>query len=373
MHVLLFSGYNHPSHHRKVELLADAPNVEIRQILLPDSGKKGGVQSSANGRREYYVREVPVYSLGEPGDVHRIYQWPPVFGIRAWKPDIIQCEHELESVLTAEIAIAARFAAPGARLIVYSWQNILRNRTLPVRMISHFNLRSAHHAICASTEAVSVLQSQGYAKGATVMPLMGLDRRYFYPNQTALRTQLKLGKFVVGYIGRLVPEKGIDLILRAVAQMQQSVDLLIVGDGPEKAQLQSLATQLGIGERCLFVAAVPQTDVVNYYNVMDVLALPSRTTANWKEQFGRVLVEAMACKVVVVGSNSGAIPEVVGDAGCIFPEGDFNALATILNHLETDKEYRYEIAERGYQRALATYSIERLATNTLDLWETLRR
>lgn len=372
MRVLFFSGYNHPSHHRKVELLADTPDIEIRQILLPGSGKETGVQSSANGRQDYFVREIPVYSLGAAGDIHRIYHWPPAFGLGNWKPDIIQCEHELESVMTAEIAIAARLFAPNAHLIVYSWQNILRNRTLPVRLLSHFNLRAAHHAICASNEAVRVLQSQGYARGATVMPLMGLDTRYFYPNQTPLRVKLNLESFVIGYVGRLVPEKGIDLILQAAAHLQQSADVLIVGDGPEKAQLQSLATQLGIGERCYFVDAVPQDEVVNYYNAMDVLILPSRTTPNWKEQFGRVLVEAMACKVAVVGSDSGAIPEVIRDAGYIFPEEDVAVLTRILNQLMQQPEIRKKFVERGYQHAIATYSIERIAMNTLEIWQTLQ-
>jgi len=99
------------------------------------------------------------------------------------------------------------------------------------------------------------------------------------------------------------------------------------------------------------------------------VVLPSCTTRVWKEQFGRILVEAMACKVPVVGSDSGAIPEVVGDAGLIFPEGDAAALAECLRQLKESPELRQELAERGYVRAATHYSQERTGSLSVNFYK----
>lgn len=201
------------------------------------------------------------------------------------------------------------------------------------------------------------------------MPLTGVDARYIAPRPAeAQRASLGLGGCVVGYLGRLVPEKGVDVLLRAVQACPAPVSVLIVGDGPEKARLQALAAQLALGDRCRFLPAVPYDEVPNYLSALDMLVLPSRTTPRWKEQFGRVLAEAMACRVAVIGAESGAIPEVIHDAGRTFPEGDVAALAGVLAELAGDDAQRRALAERGYQRARALYSVETLAGQLLDVW-----
>ncbi len=371
MRILYLSGYTHPSHHRKVELLADAPDVEILNVNGVDCDRAPGRYLSANGRRSYTMRVLPTAAIGR-SDVHRTIYWPPRFGIRQFRPHLIYCEHEQESLMAAEAALVRGVCAPRTPLILYSWQNLLRPRSLPVAAVCAFTLAAAQHVFCASSEGIEVLRRQGYRGGASVIQQMGLDTRLFYPKPAdALRTQIGLNGFVVGFIGRLVPEKGIDTLLKAATRAQSSVQLLIVGSGPEQAALQTLAGQLGIAGCCRFVEAVPQEGLVDYVNALDLLVLPSRTTVNWKEQFGRVLVEAMACQVAVAGSNSGAIPEVVGDAGRIFPEGDASALAAILDELANAPELRRVLAEAGYRRALEGYTIERLAEKTLNAWRQL--
>jgi glycosyltransferase involved in cell wall biosynthesis len=371
MRILYLSGYTHPSHHRKVELLADAPDVEILNVNGLNCGRTPGRYPSANGRRSYTMRVLPTAAIGR-SDVHRTVYWPPRFGIRQFRPHLIYCEHEQESLMAAEAALVRGVCAPGTPLILYSWQNLVRPRGLPVAAVCAFTLAAAQHVFCASSEGIEVLRRQGYRGGASVIQQMGLDTRLFYPKTTdALRTQLGLKGFVVGFIGRLAPEKGIDTLLHAAARMQSPIQVLIVGSGPERAALQTLAGQLGIVERCRFVEAVPQEDLVDYMVALDLLVLPSRTAVNWKEQFGRVLVEAMACRVAVAGSASGAIPEVIGDAGRIFPEGDASALAAILDELANAPDLRHALAEAGYRRALESYTIERLAERTLNAWRQL--
>ena len=141
-----------------------------------------------------------------------------------------------------------------------------------------------------------------------------------------------------------------------------------MGGGPERDRLHAMAREAGIAERVEFADQVQSTEMPAFYRRFDVLALPSRTRPNWKEQFGRALVEAMASGVPVIGSNSGAIPDVIGEAGLIFPEGDAQALAHHLAALLADAGLRATLGEKGRQRALACFTHERIAAATVEVY-----
>lgn len=366
MRVLFIAGYQHAAYHRKIELLADAPDVELLHITVTGYGRESGMYSSASGKGSYRVKTFRPQWLGARSDPHRSFLWTLDFAMRAFKPDLVQAESDLEALGTAQVSLARKWFAPQSKLIHYSWQNISRPRNFLVRWLTNLSLQSADHITCASAQAAEILPVQNYRRATSVMPLVGVDSRFFKP-----ATKPRASEFSVGYVGRLVREKGLDDLLHAVARTPAS--LLIVGDGPEKNNLRALAQALPLSERCRFVDAVAYEAVADYLNEMDVLVLPSRTTSHWKEQFGRVLVEAMGCRVVAVGSDSGAIPEVIGDAGAIFPESDVDALAAILNRLAANPEMLESMRERGYRRALENYSVERLAERTLDIWRELMR
>ena len=116
---------------------------------------------------------------------------------------------------------------------------------------------------------------------------------------------------------------------------------------------------------------IPSGDMPHHLNGLDVLVLPSVSRPNWKEQFGRVLVEAMACGTPVVGSRSGEIPNVIGDAGLLFPEGDVAGLARQLARLQGNADLRQEMAERGRQRVLECFTQARIAAETYRVYEDL--
>ena len=369
MRVLFIAGYDHPAYHRKVELLADAPDLEILHVTVAGYGKLPGQYPSANGERDYRVRTFPAHWLGPSGDPHRGYLWPPHFEMHAFKPDVVHLESDVETLGTLEIVAARGLLAPRSKLIGYSWQNIRRPRSLPVRLLSRVVLRATDCVVCASCEAATVLRREGFRRRTSVMPLVGVDRRYFYARPVPeLRLQLGLAGFVVGYVGRLAPEKGLDVLLNAIERMSAPAGLLIVGSGSEEPALRAQAEALGVDGRCRFLESVEYDRVPQYLNALDVLVLPSRTTVHWKEQFGRVLIEAMGCRVPVVGSDSGAIPEVIGDAGRIFPEGDASALAAALDELASSAELRRELGERGYARVMTNFTVEQLAIRTDSLW-----
>ncbi|MBZ0275063.1 MAG: glycosyltransferase family 4 protein, partial [Anaerolineae bacterium] len=128
------------------------------------------------------------------------------------------------------------------------------------------------------------------------------------------------------------------------------------------------AESLGIAGRVEWIDWMPSAAMPGEYTRLDALALPSLTRPNWKEQFGRVLVEAMASGVPVIGSSSGAIPDVIGDGGLIAPEGDVTALADGLRRLQTDVALRVSLAEKGRARVLAHYTHQQVAAATVDVY-----
>ena len=204
----------------------------------------------------------------------------------------------------------------------------------------------------------------GYQGPAEVIPPIGVDTRVFSPQERRLDSSV----FRVAYAGRFVPEKGLDILMQAVARLGPGVELWLIGDGPQRTALQALARDLGIGERVRWVPPVSPEQMPGLLAQVNAVVLPSRTTPVWKEQFGRILVEAMACGVPVVGSDSGAIPEVIGDAGLIFPEGDVEALMECLNRLRQSSHLQAEFAQRGLARA-RLYDQETIARQTIAFYK----
>jgi glycosyltransferase involved in cell wall biosynthesis len=143
---------------------------------------------------------------------------------------------------------------------------------------------------------------------------------------------------------------------------------VLVGNGPDRSKLEAMAQGLGVSARVRWVPWVDSGKVAEYINAFDVLALPSRTRWNVKEQFGRVLVEAMSCETCVVGSDSGEIPNVVGDAGLIFHEGDERQLAARLQQLMDDPSLSETLRRRGRKRVLENFACAKIARNTVDFY-----
>jgi glycosyltransferase involved in cell wall biosynthesis len=164
-----------------------------------------------------------------------------------------------------------------------------------------------------------------------------------------------------------VEEKGGAVLLDALARLAGGWQLDIIGDGPEKPNLLDQAKRLRVADWVTF-GTLPSTRMPAYYQGLDVLVVPSLTRANWKEQFGRVIIEAMACGVPVIASNSGDIPGVVGDAGRIVPEGDPAALADCLREIMRAPELRRELGARGRQRVLDRYTQAQIAAQTVAVY-----
>jgi len=228
-------------------------------------------------------------------------------------------------------------------------------------------LRTVDYAIMSTQSAADVWRAKGYRGPVAVVPQFGVDPVIFAP-RAAPRDP---SRFTVGFVGRLREEEGGADLLHALAQLpHESWRLAIVGDGPERAALADLARQFGLAEYIGFETR-RSTEMPAFYQSIDALAIPSLTRPNWKEQFGRVIIEAMACGVPVVGSSSGAIPDVIGDAGLVFPESDRDHLAQHLRRLLDDPALRRDLAERGRARVLARFTQQQVAEQTVAVYRAL--
>jgi glycosyltransferase involved in cell wall biosynthesis len=179
------------------------------------------------------------------------------------------------------------------------------------------------------------------------------------------------GSFVVGYTGKLVEEKGLHALwsaFEALAREHENTHLVLLGGGPLLGELREAAREAGLEDRLHVPGVVHNAALPAYLNALDVFVLPSETRRNWREQFGRAVVEAMACGVPVVASDSGEIPNVVGDAGLIFREGDVVALTEKLRRLLCDRAIRAHLAQQGRQRTLDRYSLECVVEQHLAMY-----
>lgn len=288
--------------------------------------------------------------------------------LRDIRPELVQVDEEPSSLALLEaLAFGRRL---GYRTVFFTWENRVTCYPFPFNVIRKANLRWAAGAMAGNREAAVLLQTAGFRGPLAVIPQLGVDPEHFAPQRNdRLRQELGLRTFTVGYLGRLVPEKGLWVLLEAISQLGGDWQCLLVGDGPIRVEWLRQVQHRGLADRVVWKSTIPHLAVPDYINAMDVVVLPSLTTTRWKEQFGHVLIEAMACEVPVIGSDSGAIPEVIGDAGIIVSEGDATALADALRRLREAPADRKALGQRGRERVLTLYTHERIAHQTWTFWQ----
>ncbi|HYN90200.1 MAG TPA: glycosyltransferase, partial [Ardenticatenaceae bacterium] len=223
--------------------------------------------------------------------------------------------------------------------------------------------RATDHAIAGVHDAALVLRAKGYTGPLSIIPQFGVDPQQFHPVPREPGRPL-----TIGYAGRYVEEKGLFVLLDALAGLEGDWRFVARGSGPLAGALAARTAELGLAERVQILPPLPSTEMASFYQAIDLLVLPSLSRPNWKEQFGRVLIEAMACGVPPVGSASGEIPNVIGDAGLIVAEGDPAALRGALAHLMADSAYRQHLGQRGRQRVLAQFTQAQIARRTWDVY-----
>lgn len=345
----------------KLEEIAQFEDVELAVVVPPVwQDPAGDVPLEKEHTSGYHLYVDPIRFNGQ----FHLHYYPRLKErLQQFRPHILHMDEEPYNLATWLGIRAAK--GVGARSLFFSWQNIERHYPFPFSLLEQHVLRSVDYAIMGNADAVEVWRKKGYEGPCRIIPQFGVNPDLFHP--PAVRDAGR--GFVIGSAGRrLVREKGIDVLLRAAAELPGIWRLQIAGDGPQRGALERLARQLGIAERIHFDGVIPSAQMPAYLRQLDALVLPSRTLPNWKEQFGRVLVEAMACEVAVVGSDSGEIPNVIGDAGLIFPEDNVHQLSDRLRRLMKKEGVRYELGKAGRKRVLTHFTQSQIASKTVETY-----
>lgn len=290
--------------------------------------------------------------------------------IRNWGPDIIEIHAEARSLLSLEIILLRNIFLPKTKISFYSAENIINNTYWPFRLIKKFVFKYVQGANVCSQEVKEVLRREGFKGAIEVIPLAVDTEKFFQHDSSFLKKKLNLEGVTIGYVGRISSSKGIVTLLEAFRNISLAhINLLVVGNGPDAHLLDKYKTSQSL----IFVRGVSPEEVVDYLNCMDILVCPSQTTHRWKEQFGRAIVEAMACEVAVIGSNSGSIPEVIGDAGLIFKEGDVAELTNKLTMLIENKALRHQLGKKGRERVIVCYTPIKVSEKYARFYQNLEK
>ncbi len=358
------------SYQDKLALMAERYGDGIT-LITPPSWREGGRDVAAETRRYPAITVAPV-PVRWPGHLNR-HTYPLRILRKLFersRPDVVYIEEEPRSLCALRVRRLCR--AMNLPYVFFTWENIDRRFSFVHEWIMARVFRSAAGAVAGSWEASEILRRRSFDRPTLIQPQHGVDPSVFCRRPASrFREGWRTEGPVIGYAGRLVPEKGIDTLLSAFDRLTQPATCVIAGNGPEFGLLKQFAARTKRARDIYFLGSIPHEQMPELLSAFDILVLPSRTTPRWKEQFGRVLVEAMACGVCVVGSDSGAIPSVIGSAGWVFRENNVSTLTTILSDLVSDGGERRRLAEDGRTRVCGHFANEILAQKLHEFLSTV--
>lgn len=360
--------------------MAEKPNVEVTVVAPTKLAVASKVYEPSgwlclDEEREcdgYRLVPVPLknpqnYSEGfEPEPLRRT--------MKATRADIIHVLDEPVSGYLYQVAWLRLVASRRSRVLFYGFNNNPYRMGRRARLKWKLTWSRLSGGTAANSEVLDNLRRAGFPKNRPLERIFwGIPTDLFKPmEKAALKEELGLEfEHIVGYVGRLVPEKGLTVLLAAMRRLPSNVHCVIVGDGPMRPELELWSAVPDLRGRVHLIGTVRSEGIAKHLNCMDVLAVPSLTTPYWKEQFGRVIAEAMACGVPVVGSDSGAILEVIGSAGLIVPEGDPRKLAEALSAAIFEEPLRIRLIREGLARAKEKLSVASFARKHLEFYEKL--
>lgn len=351
--------------------LAEFPDIELK-VLVPDRYFVEGrtlrrADPPPNPSYSYQVGKV-IWPWTGPGQWY--LHWYPglAFILKSFRPDVIDLWEEPWGLMSVETCFLRNLLLPNTRIISETEQNIEKKLPFPFEPFRRYTLRNADFVIGRNAEAVEITRRKGYRGPAAVAP-NGVDIELFKPmDREAARRALGFSGFVCGYVGRLVEQKGLAEILQALTDCPPEVNVVFAGSGPYQAELERLVAVRNLQARVRFLPNRAREELPEVMSALDVLLLPSRTTPRWKEQFGRVIIEAHACRTPVIGSDSGAIPGVVGAGGLIVPEQNPAALAAAICRLRDNPALLQEMGAAGRRQVENSYSWQRVAAQMRDIY-----
>lgn len=355
--------YADPANRAKLRALAGL-GVTVTAVV-PDHWTTGeGVSQSTGAGDDAGVQVTPVPVSGPSTDPARL-QWNGAAlrrVINDFRPDLVHVEEEPWSQPAAlSLRAARRLGVPG---VLSTAESLPRSYTLGQRFRRERSLRLAAGVIGSNNLALALAIKRRPTVPHLSLPHLGVTPPA--PSPRAPHTGLS-----IGFVGRLVPERGLDLLFRACMGLAGKWTVTVVGTGPSQEELEGLAQRLGIAARISWMGALPRAAVDEIWPQLDCVVLPSRTTQRWVMTVGRAAIHAMAHGVAVVGTDSGALRELVGHGGRIVPEEDVPSLTTALQELYADRSLCERLGAAGRRRVMEEFSDAALAGKMLAFWRTL--
>jgi glycosyltransferase involved in cell wall biosynthesis len=308
----------------------------------------------------YLTRRVHVFAYGAP--IASLLARPWHF-VHAWEEPYIFAGWQISRFVNAE-----------AKLVFRSAQSNPKKYPLPFSWFERSSMARASGWICSGKSVEDNLKARrGYGTPHLLSPL-GVDTDVFKPDAVARAEALRRlewsdpGPPVVGYVGRFVAAKGLRLLMQALEDVREPFRVLFLGSGELEPELRAWAARFPDRARILHVK---HDEVPAFVNAMDLLCAPSQTTPQWREQFGRMLVEAFACEVPVIGSDSGEIGTVLGDAGVVVGERDVAGWTQAIEDLLASPDRRQDLGRRSRERAAERYAWPVIAKQYLRFFESL--
>ncbi|MBN1596475.1 glycosyltransferase family 4 protein [candidate division FCPU426 bacterium] len=351
-----------PLYREKFHILASM-GCEVH-LLLPPSWPEGGrnIAAPPTGKEgEIHIHRLAGRFLGKVGGFHFKRLARVLHHIR---PGVVQVEEEPYSLAAGQILWASR--RRGLPFVFFTWENILRTYKPPLHWIDRWVLHHAQWAIAGTQAAQAVLAKRGFKGTCAVIPQYGVNPAIFRPYDVLHAVK---PTFTIGFFGRLCEEKGIMTLLRATEELAFPWRLHITGNGPLQPVLQKRVREAGLEKQVLFMPAVDNDKMPKAMQTLDLVVLPSESTPAWKEQFGRVLIEAMACEIPVIGSDCGEIPTVIGEGGLTFAEKDWKSLAAAISLIQRDHRLAAGLGQKGRRRVLEHYTTRHIARQTWELYQ----
>jgi len=294
--------------------------------------------------------------------------------IKEFQPDILHLFEEANTFFSFQAFLLKRLFSPSIKLIFDNFQNIISEHVDYKfhRLYEFIEKLVFQDSVCATVRydgSREFLEYRKYNKPIYELP-WGTDISQFKRvDATRIREKHGMDGFTIGYIGRVEASKGILLLIEALSKLNENIKLLVIGTGSAEQKMHQLIQKLNLSERVIVAGYVSHAELPAFYSAVDCVVVPTITVGRCKEQFGRVLIEAMACETAVIGSTSGAIPSVIGEAGLIFRENDPDDLTEKIQLLTTNHDLKEKLAYAGKERVLQNYTWQKFSARCSEIYQ----
>jgi L-malate glycosyltransferase len=415
MKILVISHtYIAPINREKWKVFAKEYNDSIVKVLIPKFWPATLFNIDAGNCSKDNLNNCEFISLKTRktgNEVLYSYRFLDLFKIlKKFKPDIIHVEQGDNALSYFQIIFIAKLLRLKSKFTFFTWVNWKHDWSLKYKLIwqfiEKFNLKNSAGAFVGNDDAKVILQEKNFLKPIKTLLQLGVNTKYFYPKEVEILKRVARDKvnkknkpsascichpglvasaeamkcvgrnsgsshYKIGFMGRLIKEKGIFDLLQVFSNLKNQFknwELIFVGEGNEKQSLVNKIKELNLTGTVQILEPVDHKKVGNLLNEFDIFVLPSYDTPEWREQFGHVLIEAMACKIPIIGSTGGEIPNVIGGAGLIFEQKNKRDLKEKLSLLMKNEKLRKELALKGYKRFKNNFSYEIIAKETYKFW-----